>query len=153
MKLFLDSAIWVALIALIPVFASKFYEKRSTNKAVLAEVFRLLRVVRAHQHFLQRCVEEGSTERRPLIPFTYRIYTNQIQNIGVIRPGVVAKVVEFYGDIDFINSYQALKDPAAKSGHLDEFNAAYIRFLAGILEQFERGFQKEFKRLGIGPEE
>ncbi len=152
MDLLLNSAIWVALIALIPVFASKMYEKHSTNKAILAEIYRLLKVVAAHRHFLQRCVDEGSTDRRTLIPFTYRIYSTQIQNIGVIRPGVVAKVVKFYGDIDFINAYQALKDPSAKTGHLDEFNGAYLRFLSSILEEFEPGFQREFKRLRIGAE-
>jgi hypothetical protein len=151
MQLLLNSAIWVALIALIPVFASKVYEKHSTNKAILAEIYRLLRVVAAHRDFWQRCVEDGSTDRRPFIPFAYRIYSNQIQNIGVIRPGIVAKVVEFYGDIDFINAYQALKDPAVESGHLDEFNTAYIRFLSSILKQFEPAFKEEFKRLGIGP--
>ena len=149
MQFLLNSAIWVALIALIPVFAGKWLEKHSTNKAVMAEISRLLKVVELHRDFWQKCVADNSTDRRVLIPFTYRIYTNQIGNMGIIRSRIVAEVVEFYGDIDFVNAYQAMKDHALETGYLEEFNAAYIGFLSNILEQFAPAFGKEFKRLNI----
>ena len=145
-----NSAVWVALIALIPVFAASWFEKHSTNKAVLAEVYRLLKVVEQHRNFWQRCVDDHSTGRRTLIRFSYSIYSKQIKKIGVIRPRIVASVVEFYGDIDFVNSYQALKDDAQKTGHLDEFDKAYIQFLSRILDDFGPPFRREFERVGIG---
>lgn len=150
MQFLMNSAIWVALIALIPVFAGKWMEKRSTNKAVLAEICRLLKVVKEHRDFWQRSAADGTAAHRILIPFAYRIYTSQIQNIGVIGSNIVADVVEFYGDIDFVNSFQAMKDPSLAAGHLDDFNQKYIGFLSRILDQFGPAFHREFKRMKIG---
>ncbi len=59
-----------------------------------------------------------------------------MKNVGVIKRGLVAKVVRFYGYVDYINSFQALRKQYEDAGHADEFNTMYLRTLETLVDTF-----------------
>ena len=150
-RLFTSPEIWAAvaaLLALIPFFRRKFLEKQSTNKAILAEVRRRT-VIAEHREFRQACIRDKTTEHHLLIPFSYTVYTRQIANIGTIEPSVVAKVVQFYGYVDFLNAFQSQRKHYVDAGHSEEFNQLYVGALTRILKDFDHAFCCAFKRMGL----
>ena len=131
-----DSAIWVALLGFVFYFIRKLWENSSVNKAILAEAERLLSVAKQHKEFWQKRVTDNTTSHHPLIPFSHVVYDKQVKNVGVIKRGLVAKVVRFYGYVDYINSFQALRKQYEDEGHADEFNTMYIRTLETLVDTF-----------------
>lgn len=152
-NLFSDAATWIAiltaLLGLITYFVQKAAEAQSTNRAILAEINRLLAVVKEHRDFWQREVEAGTTDRHPLIPFSHSVYSGQVANVGVIHRKLVAEVVEFYGYVDYLNSFQSLRKDYIAAGHTDEFNQMYLRGLKRLLDDFEKVFASAVKEEGI----
>jgi hypothetical protein len=135
-----DPAILVAVLGLagsaVAYVVRANAEKLSANKAVLAEVKRLLEVIREHKHWYEKNEHKHDS---PLIPFSYVVYKKQVDTIGVLRGDLVADVVEFYGFVDFLNALQAArkdyKDPA-------EFEAVYSKGLKDCDSRFFRAFNK-----------
>ena len=131
-----DSAIWVAILGFVFYFIRKLWENSSVNKAILAEAKRLLSVAREHKKFWQERVADKTTSHHPLIPFSHVVYDKQVKNVGVIKRGLVAEVVRFYGYVDYINSFQALRKQYEDAGHTNEFNKMYLRTLETLVETF-----------------
>jgi hypothetical protein len=148
-----DAAIWAAVLAAILGLASYFIQKaaeaRSTNRAILAEINRLLQVVKEHRAFWEHTVKLKTTANHPLIPFSHVVYSGQVANVGVIHRKLVAKVVVFYGYVDYLNSLQALYERYDKAGHIDVFNEMYLRGLKKLLDDFEKVFESAVKEEGI----
>ena len=135
-----DAAFWVAVLGLASYFIRKLLEDRSINKAIGAEVGRLMKVIERHRDFWQKHVDDKTTSYHPLIPFSHVVYDKQIRNIGVIRGKKIDDVVRFYGYIDYLNRFQALRDEYENSGHTDDFNQMYIDTLSGLLGRFKNKF-------------
>jgi hypothetical protein len=129
-----------AILGLGSHFVQKAAEARSTNRAILAEINRLLTVVKEHRAFWEREVEAGTADHHPLIPFSHVVFSGQVANVGVIHRKLVAEVVEFYGYVDYLNSFQALRKDYIGAGHADEFNRMYLRGLKRLLDDFEKVF-------------
>jgi hypothetical protein len=149
-RLLSDAAIWVAILTAIlglgSYFVHKAAEARSTNRAILAEVNRLLAVVKEHRAFWEREVDAGTTDHHPLIPFSHVVFNGQVANVGVIRRKLVAEVVEFYGYVDYLNSFQALRKDYIAAGHTGEFNKMYLRSMKRLLDDFEKVFASAVKQ-------
>jgi hypothetical protein len=145
----IDPGIIAALIALlgaVVVFLwGQVLEQRSLNRALIAEISRLVHVVRLHRDWWEKRVHEKDTDY-PLIPFSHAVYSKQVKNIGALSESVVERAVKFYGYLDFINSLQAARPDYGqrKPGLFDE---QYLTALNNCLDQFENAFDEEFKRL------
>jgi hypothetical protein len=148
-----DAATWIAVLTAIlglgSYFVQKAAEARSTNRAILAEINRLLTVVKEHHAFWERMVKSKTTSHHPLIPFSHVVYSGQVANVGVIHRKLVAEVVEFYGYVDYLNSLQALRGNYDAAGHEEEFNCMYLNSLERLLHDFEKVFENAVKEEGI----
>ncbi len=131
-----DSAIWVALLGFAFYFVRKFWENGSVNRAILAETGRLWDVIKQHMEFWQNRVADNTASHHQLIPFTHAVYDKQVENVGVIRRGLVAEVVRFYGYVDYINEFQGLRKKYEAAGHAKEFNEMYLGLLGSVVKQF-----------------
>lgn len=144
-----DAAIWAAVLTAILGLGSYFIQKaaeaRSTNRAILAEINRLLAVVKEHRAFWEREVKSKTTAHHPLIPFSHVVFSGQVANVGVIHRKLVAEVVQFYGYVDYLNSFQVLREKYDKEGHTDEFNEMYLRGMKRLLDDFEKVFESAIK--------
>lgn len=135
-----DAAFWVAILGLATYFLRKASEDRSINKAIEAEVHRLMEVLERHRDFWQRCINNQTTAHHPLIPFNHVVYDMQVKNIGVIRRREVDAVVRFYGYIDYVNRFQALRKDYEKAGYAAEFHQMYVDLLSRLLVMFKSSF-------------
>ena len=146
----LAPAVYPALIAFVcavVVFLwRKILEVRSANRAVLAEIQRLIKVVKIHRNWWKDRMDKKDTDY-PLIPFSHPVYDKQVQNIGSLNGAVVVRVVRLYGYLDFLNSMQEARQEHIKARKSDEFNAMYLGVLDKFLSQFETAFDKEFEGL------
>ncbi|HEY3914696.1 MAG TPA: hypothetical protein VGN61_09440 [Verrucomicrobiae bacterium] len=146
----LAPAVYPALIAFVcavVVFLwRKFLEVRSVNRAVLAEIQRLIKVVKIHRSWWKGRMDKEDTDY-PLIPFSHPVYDKQVQNIGSLNGAVVVRAVRLYGYMDFLNSMQDSRLAHVKAGKADEFNTMYLGVLDKFLSQFETTFDKEFEGL------
>lgn len=126
-------------------FRGKSFERRSTNKAILAEIHRLLTVVVIdHQRW------KGKQDPKyPLIPFSTPVYQEHLKNIGGIDDDIVALVVKFYGYLGYINSLQALRDQYIKAEKGSEFNDQYDESLCRLRRDFRDKFDEAFRRYNI----
>src|SRR5207253_2829570 len=94
------------LAGFILFYWGKRLERQSVNKAILAEIRRLIDVICRHKKWwLEGCMKTGNTDV-PLIPFSTPIYNEQAKNIGLLDRSIVAKVANFYGYVQFLNSLQ-----------------------------------------------
>lgn len=139
-QLLADSAIWAALLGLASYFVRKLWEDSSINKAIGAEIERLQTVIKRHRDFWRHCVHDNTTSHHPLIPFSHVVYDKQVKNVGVINRRLVAQVVRFYGYVDYLNSFQALRGKYEAAGHTDEFNEMYIATLTALVDDFANVF-------------
>lgn len=139
-KLITDAAFWVAVLGLISFVVRKIWEDWSINKAVQAEIDRLMEVIRRHRDFWQECVANGTTSHHPLIPFRHVVYDKQVKNLGVIYGGKVDAVVRFYGYVDYLNDLQLLRKHYDNSENSSEFNEMYIGTLSRMLGLFKSTF-------------
>lgn len=152
-NLWSDAALWIAVVTAILGIGSylfqKYWEARSANRAILAEIFRLLAVVKDHRNFWEHEVKKKTTQQHPLIPFSHVVYTAQVANVGVIHRDLVAQVVQFYGYVDYLNSFQALREQYSKAGLNDTFDTMYLRALGRIVHDFESVFLDAIRRENI----
>jgi hypothetical protein len=141
-----DPAVIAALIAFAATLGASWYdkyaEKRTTNKAILAEIHRLLEVVLDHVGW------EGRRDPKfPLIPFSTPVYTEQVKNIGWVDKDIVAAVVKFYGYLGYINSLQRLREQYISAGK--DFDKQYDDSLKRLLDHFQHKFDPAFERYKI----
>ena len=145
----------IAFFSAVVIFACrKCLDRRSINRALLAEIKRLIHVVTLHRDWWDRLVRDGDTDDS-LIPFSHAVYTAQVENIGELRGGVVARAVTFYGSLDFINALQAArplydvgKNTQGGEPLKDVFNRQYLDRLNGFIREAERDFAEELHGAG-----
>lgn len=146
----LAPAIYPALIAFVCAVViflwRKILEVRSLNRAILAEIERLLKVVRIHRDWWKGRMKKKDMNF-PLIPFSHPVYDKQVQNIGVLHGAVVVRAVKLYGYLDFLNSMQESREAHIRAGKSEDFNAMYLGVLDKFLAQFETAFDDEFNGL------
>jgi len=146
----LAPAVYPALIAFVGAVVvllwRKFLEVRSLNRAMLAEIQRLIKVVKIHRNWWKDRIDKKDTNY-PLIPFSHPVYDKQAQNIGSLSGAVVVRAVKLYGYLDFLNAMQDSRPAHIKAGKSDEFNTMYLGVLDKFLSQFETAFNKEFEGL------
>lgn len=123
-------------------------EVRSINTAFLAEVQRLIVVVRRHSTWWNELPRPGY-EIHPLIPFTHPVYTTHSKNIGKLEPPVAGKVAKLYGYIQFLNALQATREQYLASNNYGEFDKLYKDALKNFLEAFEDAFREDFAKRGL----
>jgi hypothetical protein len=122
-------------------FIRKSMENRSVNRAILAEVNRLITAVRRHYDWWESLKLRPS---RPLIPFSHDVYEQHVKNVGVLKKDLVGAVVQFYGYLDFINDVQARRK---RFENVADFEAVYSGSLKRFLDLFEHRFDDEFRQL------
>lgn len=134
----------IPLITIAGGFLTYFIQRRSedraVNKAILAEVNRLITAVRRHYDWW------GSLTARisePLVPFSYAVYKQHVKNVGVLQSDLVGAVVQFYGYLEFINDIQIRRKRFEKDA---DFEAIYTSALKNFLDLFEHRFDNEFKQ-------
>lgn len=144
----IDPAIVAAVIAFVSAAATFFWQKRSErrsiNRGILAEIRRILKVVRSHRDWWATRVETEDTDH-PLIPFSQAVYSKQVANIGALSNRLVVRVVTFYGYLEFINSLQAARPEYVAAAKAGEFNKMYLGVLTTFLADYEHAFDDDFK--------
>jgi len=136
----------LAFIGAVGVFLyGKYLERKSTNIAVLAEIQRLLEVIKAHQEWWEDRVKAGNTNV-PLIPFSTDVYQEQLKNIGLLDREFVARVVKFYGYLTFVNSLQASRPGHVKSV---DFDSTYSWALKTLRKVYDPAFEAAFKKFNM----
>lgn len=145
----LDPAVTVAALGLAGGVISYFWrgaaERRRTNRAVLGEIRRLLIAIKEHQHWYEAKVPPGDRANYPLIPFAYTVYKKQLNNVGTLDRKLVAKAVQFYGYVDFLNTLQSLR----KEHRPSDFDQIYVSSLDRCVSEFFAKFNDEFEKRGI----
>jgi hypothetical protein len=121
-------------------FIRKHLEERSVNKAILAEVNRLITAVRRHHDWWTSLT---SRNPHPLIPFSYSVYKQHVKNVGVLDEDLVGAVVQFYGYLQFVNDLQSRRK---RFEHQADFEAIYTNSLKNFLDLFEHRFDAEFRQ-------
>jgi hypothetical protein len=131
-------------------FIGKHLEHRSVNKAILAEIDRLIEVIARHEIWWENCLAHGTCADRPLIPFSTDIYDKLASNIGMIDGAHVAQVARFFGYVKFLNSYQRqqrtyVTHPPA----LTRFAWGYLGSVRTCLRDYDGAFDAAFMRYDI----
>lgn len=121
-------------------FVRKYSEEKSVNKALLAEINRLITAVRRHHDWWASLT---SRESHPLIPFSYAVYKQHVKNVGVLKKELVGAVVQFYGYLQFVNDLQSRRKRFENHAH---FDAIYTNSLKNFLDLFEHRFDAEFEQ-------
>ena len=135
-----DATFAAALLSVVLYAIRQWWDRRSVNKAVMAEVGRLLEVIDRHHKFWKRCMDSNTTSHHPLIPFAHVVFDKQVKNVGVVRGNKVAAVVRFYGYVDYLNRFQALRTDYSENCLSDEFNVMYIGIRERLLGMFRGRF-------------
>ncbi len=139
----------LAFFAAVSLFLwQRLIEQWTVNKAVLAEIQVLMKVISDHHRFWKRCLERGDTDI-PLIPFATTVFDEQAQHVGALRSHLVAKVVRFYSSVKFLNSLQSGRDHYVASGKTRAFDHTYNKALENICKRFEGVFDPDFARYGM----
>jgi len=133
---------------LILFFAKEQLKVRATNKAVLAEIQRLIAVIRRHEKWWRARIEANDTDH-PLIPFSMPVYTSQLGTIGSLDSSIVAHVVEFFGYLSFVNDLQATRVRYMEKERSRDFDAMYLEALQRLLSSLPPQFEIFFLRYGI----
>jgi hypothetical protein len=124
----------------------KNLEKTSINKAILAEIKRLVEVVERHQKWWEERIQAKDTNH-PLILFSHAVYAKQVDNIGALQGSLVVRVVQFYGYLDFLNALQASRPHYIAAKKSNEFDHVYNGALKELLKNFGQAFASEFEKL------
>lgn len=103
----------------VAYFWREFVKHRRTNRAVLGEVRRLLIALCDHKRWYEKLSPQQRLTR-PLIPFSYSIFKQQLGNIGTIDRALADEAILFYGYIDFINTLQSKRKEYTDTGEFDE---------------------------------
>jgi 5'-nucleotidase (lipoprotein e(P4) family) len=146
-----DPAIVAAVIAFLSAaalfFWQKWLERRSINRAILAEIRRILTVVRSHRDWWEKRLDDKDIDH-PLIPFSHDVYSNQVTNIGALTNRLVGRAVTFYGYLGFINSLQRARPEYIANGKRAEFGKMYLGVLTSFLADYEHAFDEDFGGIG-----
>lgn len=132
------------LAALVIFYWGKRIERKGVNKALLAEIKRLLWVV-CERHIEWR----PKNTNAPLIPFTTPVYSKHAQNIGMLDRDVVANVASFYGYLHFLNALQRSRVEYDKLNLRADFDKTYQESLDKFCELFGCAFEKAFQRYNV----
>ena len=128
------------LIAYVPYHrwaTDKKHARDILNKAILAEVRRLLDVVRGHTEWWGDCVSAGTTNH-PFLPFSTDVYDEHVKDIGLIDAKVVEEVVRFYGYVKYINRYQGTEAFYREAKCKSYFDETYLLLLNRTLMKFDK---------------
>jgi hypothetical protein len=143
------AAIVGGLIAIAGAAVSYLYrtrhEKAVVNKAVLAEISRLLFVLDHHEKWWRGCIQSKNTNY-PLIPFATDVYKEQTKKIGIIDESVIVHVVKFYGYVGYLNTLQSIRTQYASP---TDFDKQYLQSLETILADYGKVFGAAFKKYEI----
>jgi len=143
------AAIVGGLIAIGGGTASYLYrtrqEKIVINKAILAEINRLLFVLDRHEKWWRDCIQSKNTNY-PLIPFAVDVYKEQTKKIGIIDESIIVHVVKFYGYVGYLNAMQSIRIQYASS---DQFDKQYLQSLETVLADHGRVFEAAFKKYAV----
>jgi hypothetical protein len=131
-------------------FIGKHLEHRSVNKAILAEIDRLIEVIAGHELWWANCIDQGTHEHRPLVPFSTDIYDKLAPNIGAVDGAHVAQVARFFGYVKFLNSLQTQQKTQPSQTHALAFAQIYLGSLRNCLRDYDGAFDSAFMRYGIG---
>lgn len=136
------------LTGVILFYWGKKIERQSVNKAILAEIRRLIAVVGSHRDWWN---DPKNTVNRdvPLIPFSTPIYDEQAKNIGLLDGSVVETVAEFYGYLQFINSLQKSRADYATIKKLNQFEEMYPKVLETFCQTYATAFDEAFQKYGL----
>ena len=123
-------------------------EITSVNTAFLAEIQRLLGVVKEHEIWWDGLRKASTTGHHPLIAFSHPIYKRQVKNLGLLQPAVAGKVAKFYGYLEFLNAFQVARVQYGPSQGA-EFDRMYHESLQTFLKTFDSLFREEFQQFGV----
>jgi hypothetical protein len=145
-----DPAVLAAAVAfvakLIHDALGRNREVKSVNTAVLAEVKRLLGVVKRHEAWWNGLMQAGDTTGYPLIPFSHPIYGKQVKNIGRLPPEIAGRIATFYGYIGFLNS---LQNARGQYRQVTAFDSMYHESLVTFILSFDGQFDDAFAKFGL----
>ncbi len=142
-------AAWIAVVGgVVAYWVQKHYEAEAINKAVLAEISRLLVVLKSHEDFWRKRVEAKDTQH-VLVPFSHLVYAAQVKNVGVLKGELVADVVQFYGYVDFLNGMQVARKDYIAAGKSDDFDRLYLKGLQTCIQLGDRAFTDQFTKMKI----
>jgi hypothetical protein len=145
------TALIAAAVALWSLWFQRRSERWAVNRAILAEISRLLDVINQHREWWIRQSAAGDTNL-PLMPFTIDVYDKLAGNLGSLYPKVVVDVVRFYGYVRFVNNFQQSRSEHVAEGKGGEFDTAYGKLLKKLLDAFHDAFEAEFSRYRVsGP--
>lgn len=137
------------LAGFILFYWGKRLERQSVNKAILAEIHRLINVVCRHKEWwLEDCIKRGNTDL-PLIPFSTPIYDEQAKNIGLLDRSIVANVASFYGYVQFLNSLQMSRAGYMALNKLPLFEQMYLDALETFCNVNRHIFKQAFSEFGL----
>jgi hypothetical protein len=143
------AAFVTAFLGLVSYFVRCFREAKSTEKAILAEIYRLRHVVKRHIEIWK--TPNTAAAHPPLIPFSHAVYDEEVKNVGRIRRKLVAHVVQFYGEIGFLNELQEHYGEYEAAGRSKEFEQIYLDSLKNLLHDSRKPFRREIAHANIGP--
>ncbi len=144
--------IWVAIVgglfSVLVLLAKQWFEVRSVNIAVLAEIERLSQVLISHKVWWTGAMGSGNTEL-PLIPFTTPVFDGQAKSIGQLKHTIVADVVRFYGYIRFVNALQSLRRVYKDLGKEAQFDDQYLHVLEHAISDYKAFSIRSFNRMRL----
>jgi hypothetical protein len=147
------SAIVAAVSGLLLFYLSKRAERQAVNKAILAEIQRLLFVLDRHCGYWNTWAAKRETKKHPLIRFSCDIYAKHVDKMGLLDQKYVGLIVKFYGDLDFLNSLQATqaRDWELHEGSPDSFDEKYTTTLERVIATYRGKFDCAFALYGLPP--
>lgn len=145
------AAIAAGLFGLFMFLITKYLERQSVTKALLAEIQRLMVVIPEHLGHWKKWMDKGETQKHPLIPFSCDVYAKHIENLGLVDRKYVGSIVKFYGYLKFVNS---LQEAQAKERELNENNSESFKYeynasLERLVKDFGNAFNNAFKDYGL----
>ena len=138
-------------VALLSLFIQRRNERLAINRAILAEVSRILAVIPRHREWWEGCVEREQV-KVPLIEFSTAVYDKMTDKVGLIHPAHIAAIVSFYGFVGFLNKVQKTADIYTDEDRLKEFAPFYSKTL-GQVERFEAFLVPAFRKYRVCPPE
>lgn len=126
----------------------RYTERSAVNKAILAEISRLLSILCGHKKLWFERKAKGEQDF-PLIPFSTDVYDKTITNMGDLDRGYVAEAARFYGTVKFLNSLQRARKKYVAGGKAALFEDDYGTGLERILKNYSTTFDPYFKKYNI----
>lgn len=142
-----------AMVGATVAFGSLFFQRRNErlaiNRAILAEVSRILAIIPRHREWWEGCRKSGQVNV-PLIEFSTAVYDKMTDKVGLIHPAHIAAIVSFYGFVGFLNNVQKTADSYSDDDRLKKFAAFYSKTLSQV-ERFKAVLQPAFRKYKVCP--